>query len=91
MNATPPAVVHDEANRRFEIQVGSSRAELTYLLEGEAIVFTHTGVPSELEGRGLGSALVRAGLDYARERTLKVKSRCWFVDGYIRRHPQVAT
>jgi predicted GNAT family acetyltransferase len=61
---------------------------LNYYLSGGVIVFTHTGVPSALEGRGIGSALVRAGLEFARKNNLKVKSLCWFVDKYMRRHPE---
>jgi|GEM_PF-3649177 len=39
-----------------------------------------------LEGRGMGSLLVKTGLTYARENKLSVQSLCWFVDGYLRRH-----
>lgn len=89
INNTPTDVVHNESNNRFEIKVGSLTAELTYQLRGGTIIFTHTGVPSMLEGQGLGSKLVRAGLEYAKAKGLKVKTLCWFVEGYIRRHPQV--
>jgi predicted GNAT family acetyltransferase len=63
-------------------------AVLEYELEGEIITFTHTGVPTELGGRGLGGQLVRAGLDYARENRLKVIPQCSFVAGYLGKHPE---
>lgn len=86
-----PEVHHNIAVRRFEIEVKNGIAVLNYAQRGDTITFTHTGVPTELEGRGLGSQLVRAGLDYARENSLKVVPLCWFVAGYIERHPEYKT
>ena len=81
-------VHHDIAASRFEIQAENHVAVLDYSQRGDIITFTHTGVPAELEGRGIGSQLVRAGLDYARENAFKVVPLCWFVSGYIERHPE---
>jgi len=78
-------VLHKEADSRFEILVGEYVAELDYRLSGETITFTHTGVPTALEGNGIGSIIVRAGLDYAREQGYKVVPLCSFVDSYMRR------
>lgn len=79
-------VIHNEAAQRFEIKSEGHLAVLDYRLNGKTILFLHTGVPSALEGRGLGSKLVKAGLEYARANQLQVQSLCWFVDGYIERH-----
>ncbi len=79
-------VQHNHDRNRFEIQVGEHLAQLDYTLHGGVITFTHTGVPTELEGRGLGSKLARAGLDYARANGLKVVSTCWFINGYLDRN-----
>ncbi|MGE5251572.1 MAG: GNAT family N-acetyltransferase [Bacteroidota bacterium] len=81
-------VIHNPEASRFEIQVDRQVAVLRYQMRGETIIFTHTGVPPELEGHWLGSRLVHAGLEYAREHSLKVETWCWFVDGYIRRHTE---
>lgn len=81
-------VIHNPEASRFEIQVDRQVAVLRYRLEGDTIVFTHTGVPKELAGQWLGSRLVHAGLEYARQNALKVDSLCWFVDGYIERHKE---
>jgi len=81
-------VIHNAEAERFEIRVDGMVAVLDYQRHGDTILFTHTGVPPELEGRWLGSRLVRAGLEYARENSLKVGSLCWFVNGYMRRHPE---
>jgi uncharacterized protein len=79
-------VHHNLAASRFEIQIENQIAVLDYIQRGDIITFTHTGVPSELEGRGIGSQLARAGLEYAREKAFKVVPFCWFVAGYIERH-----
>lgn len=83
-----PEIRHNIAASRFELQIGGNIAVLEYSLQGDTITFTHTGVPGELEGRGIGSQLARAGLEYAREKVLKVVPVCWFVAGYIERHTE---
>ncbi|RPH60828.1 MAG: N-acetyltransferase [Chloroflexi bacterium] len=88
MSTENTAVKHNLESQRFEIQVDNHLAVLEYHLQDGAIVFTHTGVPSALEGRGIGSQLVRAGLEHARQKSLKVVPLCWFVAGYIQRHPE---
>ncbi|MFN8411739.1 MAG: GNAT family N-acetyltransferase [Anaerolineales bacterium] len=88
LNKNSLTVIHNEAGHRFEVHVDSHTAELSYLLQGDTITFTHTGVPSEIEGNGIGSLLVKAGLEYAQTHKLKVVSLCWFVSGYIQRHPE---
>ena len=83
-----PEVRHNFSANRFEVQVENHLAVLNYSQRGDVITFTHTGVPAELEGRGIGSQLARAGLEYAREKAFKVVPLCWFVAGYIERHPE---
>lgn len=88
MNDANTGVVHNQEAHRFELMVDGHLAVLEYILRGNRIAFVHTIVPTVIEGRGLGSKLVESGLNYARERGLKVKSTCWFVSKYIRLHPE---
>jgi predicted GNAT family acetyltransferase len=83
-------VVHNPEASRFEIHVERQVAVLQYRLQDDTILFTSTRVPRELEGRWLGTRLVRAGLDYAREKSLRVRSSCWFVDRFIDKNPEYA-
>ncbi len=89
MSSQPVAVIHEPQMHRFVVQQDGETAELAYR-DGAAgqIVFTHTGVPTALEGRGIGSALAKAGLDYARANNLEVVPLCSFVRGYIERKPE---
>ncbi len=87
MPAENGSVTHNESAKRFESKLGDSSAFLTYRLSAHAITFLHTEVPPEFEGRGIGGALVRAGLDYANQHGLKVIALCPFVAAYMQRHP----
>ncbi|CAG1002829.1 hypothetical protein ANAEL_03100 [Anaerolineales bacterium] len=79
-------VTHHTESNRFEAHLNGYTAELTYHMSGDTIIFTHTGVPPALEGQGVGSLLAKTGLEYAKKNNLKVRTLCWFVDGYIQRH-----
>lgn len=83
-------VVNNEAESRFETSAGGKLAVLDYKRAAQEIVFTHAEVPPELEGRGLGSKIVRAGLEFAREHGLKVVPLCPFVAWYIQQHREHA-
>ena len=89
MTATPE--VHDnEERKRFEIDLGDGTfAFAQYNLIPGKIMFTHTEVPEAHGGRGLGTALIRAGLASARERGLKVIPICPFFAAYMERHEEV--
>jgi predicted GNAT family acetyltransferase len=65
-------------------------AELVYRLDGERLVLTHTRVPEELGGRGLGGVLVRAAVDRAEAEGLTVVPECTFAKGWLEKHPDDA-
>lgn len=81
-------VRHDAAQQRFETVMDGVRAELDYEQLGDVLCLTHTGVPPEIGGRGVGGELVRTALEYARAKGLKVRPSCAYAASYIARHPQ---
>jgi predicted GNAT family acetyltransferase len=83
-------VAHVPDAERFEVTHDSHTAELDYRDDGTRVVFTHTGVPRNLEGHGIGGALARAGLDWARDEGRRVVPQCPFVRAWIARHPEYA-
>lgn len=82
------AVTHNPEEHRFELALDGHLAVLDYIMMDDIIVFTHTGVPTEIEGGYVGVKLAQTGLEYAREKGLWVRSKCWFVSKYLRRHPE---
>ncbi|AMV71083.1 GNAT family N-acetyltransferase [Desulfuromonas carbonis] len=81
-------VIRQASANRFQVEVGEHVAYLDFTLAAGRIVLTHTLVPSELEGNGLGGKLAKAALDYARSQGLQVVAQCPFVAAYIRKHPE---
>ena len=74
--------------QRYEIVVGEAVAMIEYWLVDQSIVFTHTEVPKELEGRGIAQKLAQAALEDARARHLLVVPLCPYVAAYLRRHAE---
>jgi len=85
---TVERVTDQRSEQEFTLAVGGHRAVAAYQLEGTTIVFTHTVVPPEIEGRGVGTKLIRGALDIVRDRGLKVVPQCPFVRAYIEKHPE---
>ena len=80
---------HNEQQSQFEMTIDGYTGYAAYDLEDpDRIVFTHTVVPTELEGRGVASAIVKHALDHARAKGLKVVPQCAYVASFIKRHPE---
>lgn len=80
-------ITHNESTRRFELLQDGQTAYLEYEAVPGGLAFTHTIVPRALEGRGIGSRLVRHALDWAASQGHKVRPDCSFVKTWIERHP----
>jgi len=75
--------------KRFELQVSNHVAFVEFILNNENIIFlTHTEVPTALEGKGAGSAIVEKVLNYIKEKHYTLAPLCAFVAKYLVRHPQ---
>lgn len=83
--------VRDNTERqRFELDADGYVAFSNYRRSDGLLTILHTEVPKELEGRGIGSMLVRGVLDLARGQGLKVHAVCPFVKAYLERHAEYA-
>jgi predicted GNAT family acetyltransferase len=80
-------IVDNKQRMRFEGERDGHVAFLTYRRHDNQLVLVHTEVPAELEGHGLGGALVKAAVDYAAEHDLEVDPQCEFAADWLRRHP----
>lgn len=79
---------HDTAKQRFKTG-HDDPGFVEYRDRGDGMFeLTRTEVPSQLEGKGVGSALARNALDYARDNDLRVVPTCPFIRSYIEKHPE---
>jgi uncharacterized protein len=86
-DAMAPIVTDVSDRRRFEITI--DRAVLgfaEYRRRPGVISFIHTEVDPAHGGEGLGTLLVKTGLDAARAEGLAVLPYCPFVQGFVNRH-----
>ena len=81
-------VRHNAAAHRYELETDHGLAIAVYSEQGGRMVFTHTEVPPEDEGKGFASRLIGAALADARKRGFKIVPACSFVVAYVRRHPE---
>lgn len=81
-------IVHDLSRKSFMAKVDGCEAYLNYLSDGESFDVRHTVVPSEIEGRGIASALVREAYDYARAKGLQAIATCSYAVKWLERHPE---
>jgi predicted GNAT family acetyltransferase len=74
---------------RFEARTdeGTLAGVVTYQLTGPIVVYTHTEVYPEFEGRGIGTELAQAVMDDARTRGRTVVPMCPFLADWLDKHP----
>lgn len=86
--ADSAAVRHEPEHSRFVLDLPDGQAELRYgEFADDVLDLQHTEVPPAGRGRGIGDALVRAALAYARGRGARVIATCPYVQTWLRRHP----
>src|SRR4030095_8081242 len=86
VNSLP--VVHNPSEQRFEAWIEGYLSKLDYIQDGKNFVITHVGVYPEYRGQGVAGKIVEAGLQYAKQNSLRVIPMCSYAAAYIRRNPQ---
>ena len=83
-----PAVTHDPDRHRYVISVdGVPFGTSVYSRTGDLVIFVHTEIEPQGEGRGLGSMLVREALDDVAAHGGRIVPLCPFVAEWIEQHP----
>lgn len=90
MSNTQVTIHHNEQANRFETTVDGTTAYISYVDNGDRIIYDHTIVPSVIGGRGIAGALTKHALDHAREQGKKVIPACSYVASYVQKHPEYA-
>lgn len=81
-------IKHNAEQRRFEKEVDGYKAHVAYSIHDNGLDIRHTIVPSEIGGRGIASALVKAAYDFALENALKPIATCSYAVIWLQRHPE---
>jgi hypothetical protein len=82
-------VTDNRAESQYELIVDGHKSLAAYSRGEGQISFTHTEVPEELEGQGVGTRLIAGALEQVRAEGLKVVPLCSFVRHYVETHPDV--
>ena len=77
-------VHHDEAQRKFWVEVDGFKADMSYHLKEGHLDIRHTLVPEAIGGRGIASMLVKT----ARHRGLRPMATCSYAVRWLQRHPE---
>lgn len=83
------AVTENVEKSRFELKVGGKTAVAEYRVQDDRLVLTHTEVPPEMEGMGIGSRLARGVFAVLRASGRKPVLACEFMASYAENHPEV--
>ena len=81
-------IKHNVDQMKFWTEVDGYEAHVAYQLHDKGLDIRHTIVPTEIEGRGIASALVKAAYDYARANGLKPIATCSYAVVWLQRHPE---
>ena len=84
-------VIDNVDQRRFELALGDDLvAAAYYRIEDGRVVLTHTEVPYEVSGQGIGSQLARGVFDAIRASGRKAVLKCSFMARFYAAHPEYA-
>ncbi|MGH8033885.1 MAG: GNAT family N-acetyltransferase [Lysobacterales bacterium] len=87
MSFEPPVIEHKKTVTGGVFRIGRD-AIMSYKNDGaDGIIVNHTRVAKHAEGKGLGRALYRSMVDYARSQNLKVTPACSYVKTQFERSP----
>ena len=81
-------ITNNEEKKQYELLIDDNLAKIEYIIAQGTIYLTHTEVPRELEGKGIGSKLVLFALEDIKQQELTLVPLCPFVAAYIKRHPE---
>jgi predicted GNAT family acetyltransferase len=88
-------IVHEPGEQRYAIYQGDDDegrlvGEAHYSFVGEhTIDFDHTVVLPELRGTGLAALLAHHALTGDAIGHRDLQTSCWFIEGYLSRHPEL--
>lgn len=89
MTGEATQVIDNQEQHRFELPLGGDQTAVAYYqIDGNRVLLTHTEVPKELSGQGIGSRLARGVFEAIRASGRKAVPRCPFMHDFVARHPE---
>ena len=83
------SLIHNEERHRYEFRLDGGVAYVEYEPAANGRYrLTHTIVPPQFEGQGIGRELVESTLEALREQGVRIIPECTFIIRYIQRHPE---
>lgn len=85
------AIINNSAESRFELPIDGGDGDIAavyYRVEEDRLILTHTEVPYQFSGQGVGSQLARGVFDAIRANGSKAVLRCSFMGAFYARHPE---
>lgn len=81
-------LTHEPENKQYYILVEGHKALVEYENRGNTLLLTHTFVPNELRGKGVGNILMQEVFNLFQQQNQKVVPVCPFIVTFIKRHPE---
>ncbi len=81
-------LIDNQDKKQYEFHIEDHIVKIEYIKAKNQIYLTHTEVSTALEGKGIGSAIVKQVLEDIKEKDLTLVPLCPFVAAYIKRHPE---
>jgi predicted GNAT family acetyltransferase len=82
-------LIDNVEKKQYEFHAEGLVARIEYIKAKSATIYlTHTEVPKQLVGKGVGKALVQQVLEDIKQKELTLVPLCPFVAMYIKRHPE---
>lgn len=78
----------NKEENQYEFHFNGFTPKIEYINKNGKIFLTHTEVPKELGGQGIGTVLIEAVLDDIEKQGLTLVPLCPFVAAYLKKHPE---
>lgn len=82
-------LIDNREKKQYDFHIDGYTPKIEYInSETGEIYLTHTEVPVALEGKGIGSQLIKKALEDIKTQGLRLVPLCPFVAGYIQKNPE---
>ncbi len=87
-------ITHDKENSQLTLEIDGARALIDYKIRNNRMYLTHSEVPVELRGNGIGKILIEKGLtklvEEGYDKEYRIIAKCPFIKYYVAKNPKWA-